>query len=91
MSGCLVSRYSIALLWSEWETWKATLAVSYVSPSYAEYAALVPSLAFTNSQSFGLSIIFVRTTFSLGDHWPCGLGVCSSQASSPSAPPTAHG
>lgn len=34
MSGCLVSRYSIAWLWSEWEaleTWEATLAVSYVS------------------------------------------------------------
>lgn len=34
MSGCLVSRYSIARLWSEWEaleTWVATLAVSYVS------------------------------------------------------------
>lgn len=34
MSGCLVSRYSIPRLWSEWkalETWEATLAVSYVS------------------------------------------------------------
>lgn len=33
MSGCLVSRYSIAWLWSErevLETWEATLAVSYV-------------------------------------------------------------
>lgn len=33
MSGRLVSRYSIARLWSEWEaseTWEATLAVSYV-------------------------------------------------------------
>lgn len=33
MSGCLVSRYSIARLWFEWkalETWEATLAVSYV-------------------------------------------------------------
>lgn len=33
MSGCLVSRYSIAWLWSEWEaleTWEATLALSYV-------------------------------------------------------------
>ena len=33
MSGCLVSRYSIAWLWSEWEaleTWEATIAVSYV-------------------------------------------------------------
>lgn len=33
MSGCLVSRYNIALLWFEWEvleTREATQAVSYV-------------------------------------------------------------
>lgn len=34
MSGFLVSTYSIAWLWSEWEAlemWEATLTVSYVS------------------------------------------------------------
>lgn len=44
MSGCLVSTYSIARLWSEWEaleTWEATLAVSYV-PRAARVCTVFP-------------------------------------------------
>lgn len=68
MSGCLVSRYSIAGLWSEWEapeTWEATLAVSYVSLAARECSAC-SLLTFANRESCGLSIIFFfsKVTFS---------------------------
>lgn len=68
MSGCLVSRYSIAGLWSEWEapeTWEAILAVSYVSLATRECSAC-SLLTFANRESCGLSIIsfFSKVTFS---------------------------
>lgn len=67
MSGRLVSRCSVAWLWSEWdalETLKATQAVSYVSPSCTGMRRLFPSLAFSRQQSCELSIIS-RVTFPL--------------------------
>lgn len=67
MSGCLVSRYSIARLWSEWEaleTWVATLAVSYVSP--ATWVCCTCSLLSIHQQSkLWLVNHFFRVTFSL--------------------------
>lgn len=67
MSGRLVSRYSIAWLWSEWEaleTWEATLAVSYVSLAArvcnaCSLLSIHPTVKAVACQSF------FRVTFSL--------------------------
>lgn len=68
MSGRLVSRCSVAWLWSEWdalETLKATQAVSYVSPSCTGMQCLFPSLAFSSSSSQSCEpSIISRVTFS---------------------------
>lgn len=88
MSDRLVSRYSIARLWSEWEaleTWEATLAVSYVF--LAAWVCNSCSLLSIHQQSklwpvnhYSGADIFLR------DHWPPGAGVCSTRQPSLSVP-----
>lgn len=78
MSGCLVSRYSIAQLWSEWEaleTWEAILAVSYVSLA-ARVCSACPLLSIRQSKLWLVNQFF-QGDILFGDHWPHGAGVCS--------------
>lgn len=76
MSGRLVSRYSIARLWSEWEaleTWEATIAVSYVS--LAARLCNTCSLLSIHQQSKLWPVNhFFRVTFSLSTIGLMGQG-----------------
>ncbi len=66
MSGCLVSRYSVARLWSEWEaleTWEATLAVSYVFRA-AWLCSTCSLLSIRQQSKLWLVSHFFRVTFS---------------------------
>lgn len=82
MSGCLVSRYSIAQLWSEWEaleTWEAILAVSYVS--LAAWVCSACSLLSIQQSKLWHVNQFFQGDILFGDHWPPGTGVCSTHLS----------
>lgn len=71
MSGWLVSRYSIAWLWSEWEaleTWEATLAVSYVP--LAAWVCNTCSLLGIHQQSKLWLVNHYQDDIFLCDHWP---------------------
>lgn len=86
MSGRLVSRCSVAGLWSEWEAWEtareATLAVSYVFLAAQLCCVPLRSLSF---KAVGLSIIFQGDIFPWRSLATGGRGVFRQAGSPPAA------